>query len=83
MVSAWSASAAIPMAAAGATISPAAMEEDFLTVADGTRLRVRRVAPAMPRAIVQISHGMAEHSGRYRRFAEALCGARRSGVSAP
>ncbi|WP_119422485.1 alpha/beta fold hydrolase [Desertibaculum subflavum] len=51
------------------------MQADFLTVADGTRLRIRRAAPAAPRAIVQISHGMAEHSGRYRRFAEALCGA--------
>jgi alpha-beta hydrolase superfamily lysophospholipase len=30
---------------------------------------------APPRAIVQIAHGMGEHAGRYRRFAEALTGA--------
>ncbi|MEE4607915.1 MAG: alpha/beta hydrolase [Desulfobacteraceae bacterium] len=27
------------------------------------------------KAVVQIAHGMAEHAGRYRRFAEALCAA--------
>lgn len=53
----------------------ATLEAGSLTVADGTRLRIRRAAPPAPRAIVQITHGMAEHSGRYRRFAEALCGA--------
>lgn len=44
--------------------------------ADGTALSVNRWSPdknvAPPRAIVQIAHGMAEHSGRYARFAEAL-----------
>jgi alpha-beta hydrolase superfamily lysophospholipase len=29
----------------------------------------------MPRAVVQIAHGLAEHAGRYRRLAEALTGA--------
>lgn len=49
------------------------MQADFLTVADGTRLRVRRLSPAHPpKAIVQIAHGLAEHSARYRRFAETL-----------
>ena len=51
------------------------MEAEYLAVDDGTRLRVRRWAPVgRPKAIVQIAHGMAEHSARYRRFAEALVG---------
>lgn len=50
------------------------MQADYLTVSDGTRLRIRRAAPVTtPKAIVQISHGMAEHCARYQRFAEALC----------
>jgi alpha-beta hydrolase superfamily lysophospholipase len=49
------------------------MQADFLTASDGARLRVRYAAPAgAPKAIVQIAHGMAEHSSRYARFAEAL-----------
>ena len=36
---------------------------------------MREAVPARPRAIVHILHGMAEHSGRYERFAEALHGA--------
>ena len=28
----------------------------------------------IPKCILQITHGMTEHMGRYERFAEALCG---------
>lgn len=42
----------------------------------GVELQVRRWAPeGTPRAVVQVQHGLGEHSGRYRRFAEALTGA--------
>ncbi len=46
-----------------------------LTVPDGTALFVRRWLPSggtSARAVVQIAHGMAEHSERYSRFAGAL-----------
>lgn len=39
-------------------------------------LRVRTDAPpepGSPRAVLQVAHGMAEHSGRYRRLAAAAC----------
>jgi len=43
---------------------------------DGTRLFLRRwpssAAAQRPKAVLHIAHGMAEHSGRYRRFAEEL-----------
>ena len=40
---------------------------------DGTRLLGRRWLPeGRPRAIVQIAHGLAEHSARYARLAGAL-----------
>ena len=40
---------------------------------DGLELTVHRWAPdGEPTAVVQVQHGMAEHGGRYRRFAEAL-----------
>jgi len=43
-----------------------------LTLSDATKLPFRcRLADA-PRAVVQICHGLAEHSARYGRFAEAL-----------
>ena len=43
---------------------------------DGHRLLARRWLPeAPPRAVVQIAHGLAEHSGRYARLAQALNGA--------
>lgn len=51
------------------------MLETTVTVAtaDGIDLETYRWAPAdAPRAAVQIQHGLAEHAGRYRRFAEAL-----------
>jgi len=52
------------------------MTEAEILDRDGVRLRLRRWAPAgPPRAIVQIAHGLAEHSGRYDRFARALAAA--------
>ncbi len=39
----------------------------------GAKLCIHEIAPAgLPRAIVQINHGMAEHSARYARFAKYL-----------
>jgi len=47
-----------------------------LTADDGTTIAAYRWDPdGEPTAIVQILHGMGEHAGRYRRFAEALTGA--------
>lgn len=47
-----------------------------LQAADDTPLHVRRWLPdGEPTAVVQVAHGMAEHSGRYERFAQALTGA--------
>jgi alpha-beta hydrolase superfamily lysophospholipase len=44
-----------------------------LGAADGQRLLARRWLPeGRPRAIVQIAHGLAEHSARYARLAAAL-----------
>lgn len=50
------------------------MQSEFrLPVADATAIFVRSFLPEQPpRAIVQISHGMAEHGARYARFASAL-----------
>lgn len=51
------------------------MRSDTLSVTatDGTPLHVYRWSPdGDPVAIVQIAHGMAEHAGRYERFAKAL-----------
>jgi alpha-beta hydrolase superfamily lysophospholipase len=49
-------------------------ESDFrLQAKDGTPLFVREFLPeAAPKAVLQIAHGMAEHSARYARFAKAL-----------
>ena len=48
----------------------------ILQSADDTPLHVRRWLPdGAPTAVVQVAHGMAEHSGRYERFAQALTGA--------
>ncbi|NMB02733.1 MAG: alpha/beta hydrolase [Firmicutes bacterium] len=45
----------------------------FLTMDDGAEVFIRSWAQTkQPRGVVQIAHGMAEHSGRYRRFAEFL-----------
>lgn len=47
--------------------------EFFLEASDGARIFVRRWLPEdPPRAIVQIAHGLAEHSQRYEDFALAL-----------
>ncbi len=51
------------------------MQSSTLSVAapDGTSLHVNRWLPdGPPKAVVQIAHGMAEHSARYARFAEQL-----------
>lgn len=45
----------------------------FLKAGDGADIFVRRWAPGgEPRAAVQIAHGLAEHSARYARLAQAL-----------
>ena len=46
----------------------------WLTATDQSRLYVNQWLPEGPaRAVVMLSHGMAEHSGRYGRLAAALC----------
>ncbi|WLH25195.1 alpha/beta hydrolase [Pseudomonas sp. FP215] len=48
----------------------------WLTANDHTRLYVNQWIPDIPpRAVVMLSHGMAEHGGRYARLAQALCAA--------
>ncbi|GAB3580516.1 lysophospholipase [Calidifontibacter terrae] len=48
----------------------------LLDTHDSTPVFVRRWLPnGEPHSVVQIAHGMAEHSGRYARFAEALTNA--------
>ena len=48
----------------------------WLTANDHTRLYVNQWIPdGSPKAVVMISHGMAEHGGRYARLAQALCAA--------
>lgn len=43
---------------------------------DGIEVQTYLWTPAAaPKAVVQVQHGLAEHAGRYRRFAEALTGA--------
>jgi alpha-beta hydrolase superfamily lysophospholipase len=45
----------------------------YLDVSDGVRLAVYEwPAPANPKAVVQITHGLAEHAARYDRLARAL-----------
>lgn len=46
-----------------------------LQVCDKSELPFRTLSAATPRGIVQICHGLAEHSGRYERFALALVAA--------
>lgn len=50
---------------------------DFqLGLSGGVPIHGWRAQPqASPRGVVQLIHGMAEHSGRYQRLASALCGA--------
>ena len=48
----------------------------FAIVRDGAAIFVRRWAPdGPPRGVVQVAHGLAEHSARYERFATALVSA--------
>ncbi|WLH83570.1 alpha/beta hydrolase [Pseudomonas sp. FP2338] len=48
----------------------------WLTANDRSRLYVNQWLPDGPaKAMIMLSHGMAEHSGRYARLAEALCAA--------
>jgi alpha-beta hydrolase superfamily lysophospholipase len=60
-------------------IEPAAMQSTTfrLTTEDGVALLVRRWEPEVqpPKAVVHITHGMAEHSGRYARVAGELTAA--------
>ena len=56
---------------AGAGIDSAGYE----TQPDGYKLYVQRFGPAKPKALVQLIHGMGEHSGRYRHVLEALSAA--------
>ena len=54
------------------------MQSSTFTLAtpDGTQLHVNRWLPdGPPKAVVQVAHGMAEHSDRYARFAERLTAA--------
>lgn len=51
------------------------MQEDTFTIesGDGVAVHVYRWSgDGEPRAVVQLAHGMGEHAGRYRRFAQAL-----------
>lgn len=51
-------------------------ETFWLTSTDAAPIYVNRWYPAQPpRAVLMVAHGMAEHSGRYGRFAEALVAA--------
>jgi len=55
--------------------STGASEWRSFRASDGAEIYYRYWAgPASPRAVVQIVHGAAEHSGRYDRFAKALVG---------
>src|SRR5271170_2928881 len=59
----------------GHAIGAAPMAESAIVfdAEDGVRLQARRwLAEGRPRAIVQIAHGLAEHSARYARLAAAL-----------
>jgi alpha-beta hydrolase superfamily lysophospholipase len=56
-------------------MAPVTSTHDTFTIAtgDGTQLHVNRWLPdGDPKAVVQIAHGMAEHSERYDRFARRL-----------
>lgn len=48
----------------------------WLTANDRSRLYINQWLPdGVPKAMIMLAHGMAEHSGRYARLAAALCGA--------
>lgn len=49
------------------------VKERFITAVDGSEIYLRTWLPENePRAVVQIAHGMAEHTGMYTEFVEAL-----------
>ena len=48
------------------------MEEILLKAHDGYRLLLNVYEAENPKAVVQIAHGMEEHQGRYKAFAEML-----------
>jgi alpha-beta hydrolase superfamily lysophospholipase len=48
------------------------MDERTFVDAHGVEIFIRRWTIDDPRALVLISHGASEHSGRYERFARAL-----------
>ncbi|MEN3792567.1 alpha/beta hydrolase [Fulvimarina sp. MAC3] len=52
----------------------AMIESDSLTIDSptGASLNLYRTVPTEPRAVILVFHGLAEHAGRYRAFAEAL-----------
>lgn len=71
----FAAGAALSLAgcATPAPAPQAGVDWQSFQAADGTRIHYRRWLPAgRARAVVQIVHGAAEHSGRYDRFARAL-----------
>lgn len=48
-------------------------KESYFTASDGAKIFVFTAEPAdKARAVLHVHHGLAEHSGRYRRLAEAL-----------
>ena len=47
----------------------------YLSLSDTSELPFRTMRAEAPRAIIQICHGLAEHSARYERFASALVSA--------
>lgn len=54
----------------------AAFSQSYLDVSDGVRLALYEwPAPHSPKAVVQITHGLAEHAVRYDRLARALTAA--------
>jgi len=57
-------------------LCPMQASEFFLTASDGARIFVRGWLPQQaPRAAIQVVHGLAEHSARYRELAGALTAA--------
>ena len=48
------------------------MRREWLKMSDGTELYIRIWESENPKAVVQLVHGMAEHAGRYERFAQVL-----------
>jgi alpha-beta hydrolase superfamily lysophospholipase len=56
-----------------AIIEPMDDTTTVFTSRDGIEIQTYRWAPdGSPKAVVQVQHGLAEHAGRYRRFAQAL-----------